>query len=223
MTGSNTHDLRLLALKAQGMTGADIERIVRQARQQARREKRRLTWRDIEKGITGNCRSVLPEERRRMAVYEAGHAVIRHLLQPGHPLTLSIEEHLGFGFATQHRKLIPLEKECEDNLAVMLAGRAAAELVLGNVSLGSGMRPGSDLANATDLALAMETTSGFSRERPLLFCDCVARSELVYASHPITNRVDERLRKAYDVVRHGLIRYAQAHRALSKICWNRAF
>lgn len=210
------HDLRLLALKAQGMTGADIERIVRQARQQARRKKRQLTWTDIEKGIVGNRRAILPEERWRMAVHEAGHALILHILQVGHPLTLSIEEQVGFGFATERRKLVLLEKDCEDNLAVMLAGRAAEELVLGAVSVGSGMRPGSDLANATDLALAMETTHGFSREQPLLFCDGVTRGELLHASHPVTNRVDERLQKAYDAACHGLIRYAAAHRMLAE-------
>ncbi|WP_435655824.1 ATP-dependent Zn protease [Brucella pituitosa] len=223
MTGSEptelnrtTRDLRPLALKAQGMTGADIERIVRQARQQARREKRRLTLKDIEKGISGNRRPFLPEERRRMAVHEAGHAVIRHILQVGYPLTLSIEEQVGFGLATERRKLIPLEKDCEDNLAVMLAGRAAEELVLGAVSVGSGMRPGSDLANATDLALAMETTYGFSREQPLLFCDDIARRELIHANHPVTKRVDERMQKAYDAACNGLIRYAVAHRMLAE-------
>jgi len=209
------HDLRPLALKAQGMTGADIEWIGRQARQQARRKKRRLTWTDIEKGIAGNRRSILPEERWRMAVHEAGHAVIRHVLQVGHPLTLSIEEQVGLGLATERRKLIPLEKDCEDNLAVMLAGRAAEELVLGDVSVGSSMRPGSDLANATDLALAMETTYGFSRKRPLLFCDGVTRGELLHENHPVTNRVNERLQKAYDVARHGLVRYGAAHRVLA--------
>ncbi|MCI1003059.1 ATP-dependent Zn protease [Ochrobactrum sp. C6C9] len=223
MTGSKptelirtTRDLRPLALKAQGMTGADIERIVRQARQQARREKRQLTWKDIDKGIVGNRRPILPEERWRMAVHEAGHAFIRHILQVGHPLTLSIEEQVGFGFATERRKLIPLEKDCEDNLAVMLAGRAAEELVLGAVSVGSGMQPGSDLANATDLALAMETTLGFSRKRPLLFCDGLTRGELVHANHPVTNRVNARMQRAYDIARHGLVRYAVAHRTLSK-------
>ncbi len=222
MTGSKpderirtSRDLRPLALKAQGMTGADIERIVRQARQLARREKRRLTWKDIEKGIIGNRRSILPEERWRMAVHEAGHAVIRHILQVGYPLTLSIEEQVGFGFVTERRKLIPLEKDCEDNLAVMLAGRAAEELVLGAVSVGSGTRPGSDLANATDLALAMETTLGFSRKRPLLFCDGLTRGELVHANHPVTNRVNERMQRAYDTARHGLVRYAAAHRTLA--------
>ena len=223
MTGSrpdeyirSSHDLRPLALKAQGMTGADIERIVRQARQQARREKRRLTWKDIEKGISGNRRPILPEERWRMAVHEAGHAVIRHILQVGHPLTLSIEEQVGFGFVAERRKLIPLENDCEDNLAVMLAGRAAEELVLGAVSVGSGMRSGSDLANATDLALAMETTFGFSREQPLLFRDGIARRELSRANHPVTKRVNERMQKAYDTARNGLIRYAVPHRLLAE-------
>ncbi|MBM6395800.1 ATP-dependent Zn protease [Ochrobactrum anthropi] len=209
-------DLRSLALKAQGMTGADIERIVRQARQQARRKKRQLTWTDIENGITGNRRAILPEERWRMAVHEAGHALIRHILQVGHPLTLSIEEQVGLGFATERRKLILLEKDCEDNLAVMLAGRVAEELVLGDVSVGSGMRAGSDLANATDLALAMETTYGFARKRPLLFCDGVTRGELLHENHPVTNRVNARMQKAYDAARHGLIRYEAAHRTLAE-------
>jgi len=77
--------------------------------------------------------------------------------------------------------------------------------------------PGSDLADATDLALAMETTYGFSRERPLLFCDGLTRGELVYANHPVTNRVNARMQRAYDIARHGLVRYEAAHRTLSKI------
>lgn len=208
-------ELRPLALKAYGMTGADIERIVRQARQRARRGRRRLTWRDIETGIAGDRQPILPEERWRIAVHEAGHAVIRHVLRANRPLTLSIDDRLGFGFATERGKLIPLEKDYEDRLAVMLAGRAAEELVLGEVSVGAGMRPGSDLANATDLALGMETTCGFSRERPLLFRDGIARGQLIHGDHPLTDRVDGRICKAYEVARHGLVRHAAAHLALA--------
>src|ERR1700754_3910447 len=72
--------LRTLARKAQGLTGADIERLVREARQKARRQQRPLSYDDLESLLIGARpeRSLLL--RLRMAVHEAGHSVSRILL-----------------------------------------------------------------------------------------------------------------------------------------------
>ena len=69
-------DLRHLALLAAGRTGADIERIVRELRANARRQKRPFDWSDLEAALRANGRRQLtPELARRIAIHEAGHAL----------------------------------------------------------------------------------------------------------------------------------------------------
>ncbi len=70
--------LRRLATRAMGLTGADIERIVREARLKARRGKRAISYEDIEEGIRGNRPPVPYDLRWRFAFHEAGHAVVHH-------------------------------------------------------------------------------------------------------------------------------------------------
>lgn len=57
--------LNRLATRAMGLTGADIERIVRQARLNARREKRSIRYQDIEDGIRMD-RPQVPHDRKRL-------------------------------------------------------------------------------------------------------------------------------------------------------------
>jgi SpoVK/Ycf46/Vps4 family AAA+-type ATPase len=64
-----------LALAAVGKTGADIERLIREARQKARREKRQLTYTDIHAALTAGQTAMPPELIWRIAVHEAGHAL----------------------------------------------------------------------------------------------------------------------------------------------------
>jgi hypothetical protein len=67
--------LQQLALAAAGKTGADIERLIREARQKARREKRQLTYTDIHEALTAGQTTMPPELVWRIAVHEAGHAL----------------------------------------------------------------------------------------------------------------------------------------------------
>jgi cell division protease FtsH len=64
--------LKTLARKAQGLTGADIERWVREARQKARREGRKLAYGDLESLLAGAKPARSTALRMRIAVHEAG-------------------------------------------------------------------------------------------------------------------------------------------------------
>lgn len=75
--------LRRLATRAMGLTGADIERIVREARLKARRSKRAIRYEDIEDGIRGHRPPVPHNLRWRYAFHEAGHAVVHYGLDLG--------------------------------------------------------------------------------------------------------------------------------------------
>ncbi len=83
--------LRRLATRAMGLTGADIERIVREARLKARRGKREIRYQDIEEGIRGHRPPVPYNLRWRYAFHEAGHAVVHHALDLGPVRGLNID------------------------------------------------------------------------------------------------------------------------------------
>jgi len=70
--GSVPVALKTLARKAQGLTGADIERWVREARQKARREGRKLAYGDLESLLAGAKPARSTALRMRIAVHEAG-------------------------------------------------------------------------------------------------------------------------------------------------------
>lgn len=162
--------LRRLATRAMGLTGADIERIVREARLKARRGKRAIRYEDIEDGIRGH-RPLVPHDLRwRFAFHEAGHAVVHHALDLGPVRGLNIDSgEGGYNLVGFHVWATDTRDWYENMLTMLMAGRAAEQLVLKRVSSGSGGTDDSDLARATRLAFDMERTLGFGSEHPLLY------------------------------------------------------
>lgn len=75
--------LRNLARRAMSMSGADIERLVREARQTARRERRSLAWEDLDRRLSASKPKRSEALRWRMAVHESGHAIARMVLGLG--------------------------------------------------------------------------------------------------------------------------------------------
>ncbi|XOK14259.1 ATP-dependent Zn protease [Agrobacterium tumefaciens] len=162
--------LRRLATKAMGLTGADIERIVREARLKARRGKRAIRYEDIEEGIRGHRPPVPYNLRWRFAFHEAGHAVVHHALDLGPVRGLNIDTgEGGYNLVGFHVWATDTRDWYENMLTMLMAGRAAEQLVLKRVSSGSGGTDDSDLARATRLAFDMERTLGFGTEHPLLY------------------------------------------------------
>jgi cell division protease FtsH len=108
---------------------------------------------------------ILPEERHRFAVHEAGHALVAHQVPGADPLykvtiiprgrTLGGTQQL----PEQERHTLP-EDYLKDRLAVMLGGRAAEKEVLGTISSGAD----DDIRQATALARAMVARWGMSKE-----------------------------------------------------------
>ncbi|PDS76376.1 ATP-dependent Zn protease [Rhizobium sp. L43] len=183
-----------LATRAMGLTGADIERVVREARLKARREKRRLTYAEIEAGIRGHRPPVPYDVRWRYAIHEAGHAVVHHALRLGSIKGLTIDTkdggHNALTFATGTPDTV---EWYERLLAMLMAGRAAELIVLNNVSAGSGGAEQSDLARATRIALDMEQTLGFSSRYPLLYLEHKDPTAILSRDADLATRVHQRL------------------------------
>ncbi|WP_425645725.1 ATP-dependent Zn protease [Agrobacterium leguminum] len=191
--------LRRLATRAMGLTGADIERIVREARLKARRGKRAIRYEDIEEGIRGNRPPVPYNLRWRFAFHEAGHAVVHHALDLGPVRGLNINSgEGGYNLVGFHVSATDTRDWYENMLTMLMAGRAAEHLVLKRVSSGSGGTDDSDLARATRFAFDMERVLGFGSEHPLLYRPHRDPGAVLDRDAELANRVHGRLVAALD-------------------------
>lgn len=206
-----------LAARAMGLTGADIERIVREARLKARRGKRAIRFEDIEEGVRSNRPPVPIDLRWRFAIHESGHAVVHHALDLGPIRGLHIDTGQGgYNLLGFHPSATDTFEWYENMLAMLMAGRAAEALVLKRVSGGSGGADDSDLARATRMAFDMERTLGFGTEHPLLYRPDRGPAEVLDRDPELAARIHERLETAMNratailgertATFHGLIR-----------------
>jgi cell division protease FtsH len=164
-------DLDIIARQTPGFTGADLANLLNEAALLAARHDR--TTIDMEH-IEGSIIRVIagPErrtrlmdetERRTVAFHESGHAIVGHALpnaDPVHRITI-IPRGQALGFTmqlpTQDRYLVR-RAELIDRLAVMLGGRVAEELRVGDITTGAG----DDIKRATATAREMVTQYGMS-------------------------------------------------------------
>lgn len=190
--------LRPLARLAVGRSGADIERLVREARRVARRKGRAVQWCDLAEAL-GGARSRPHAVRWRMAVHETGHALVHLAIGSGAIALISIDaDHGGFVRIEPDEHSLETEAWTMGEIAVRLAGRVAEELVFGDPLAGSGGLPGSDLAVATDTAVMLETTLGFARHQPLLYRSMSDRSHMLALDTRLAARVNARLEECHD-------------------------
>jgi cell division protease FtsH len=192
--------LKALARKAQGMTGADIEHWVREARQKARRDRRSLSYADLESQLTGSKPSRSAALRLRIATHEAGHAVARMLVGFGPIAEISVDAKMGGGFVDgsigTHDEMT--EARLTAVLIGVLAGRAAEEVMLETVTVNAGGADHSDLALATRLALDMETILGIGGKWPLVHRKPGDTTEMLATDPELAARINERLERAYE-------------------------
>jgi cell division protease FtsH len=165
-------DMDEIAARTPGFAGADLANIVNEAALlAARRNKAAVTRSELDEaiervsaGLERKSRIITPEERRRVAYHEVGHALVGHLLPGGSRVAkISIVPRgmaaLGYTMKlpTEDRFLMTAG-ELKAQLAGLLGGRVAEQIVFGEVSTGAG----NDLQRATELARAMVVDYGMS-------------------------------------------------------------
>jgi cell division protease FtsH len=166
-------NLETVAARTPGMVGADLANIVNEAALLAvRRGAESVELRDLEQaadrvtlGLEKKSRVMTPEEKERVAVHEAGHALVALSVKHADPLhrVSIIPRSIGaLGYTlqlpTQERYLMT-EPELEDQIAVLMGGRAAEEIQYGGViSTGAA----DDLERASALVRQMVTRFGMS-------------------------------------------------------------
>jgi cell division protease FtsH len=165
-------DLATLAAATPGFSGADLKNLVNEAAMAAARAGRSaITGTDFDemrdKVMMGTVRSlaIRPEEKHRLAVHEAGHTVVAYFLPTADPVYKVTIIPRGRALGGTHmlpeedRHTLP-ETYLKDRLAIMLGGRTAEKVLLGDVSSGAD----DDIKRATETARAMVSRWGMSEE-----------------------------------------------------------
>jgi len=220
-------DLQKVARSTPGFSGADLENLVNEAALlAARRDRTSVTMLDFEdakdKVLMGAERRSLiisDEEKRVTAYHEAGHALVAHLMpaaDPLHKVTI-IPRGRAMGVTQQ----LPLDDRrnytrtyLKTQACVLLGGRVAEELVMGDMTTGAG----NDLERVTELVRRMVTEWGMSeRVGPLTYGGqahevFLGRDFMQHKEYSESTAViiDEEIRKIIETA------YDTAHNLLSK-------
>ncbi len=165
-------DLSEVAKTTAGFTGADLANLLNESSLlAARRGKELIGMEDIEdayiKIVAGpkkKTRVMKEREKRNTAFHEAGHAIIAHLLPAMDPVQqISIipsGNALGYTLnPPKEDKFSVYKEELKETIVMLLGGRAAEEIVFGDISGGAS----NDIQRATDIAKKMVTQLGMSK------------------------------------------------------------
>ncbi|MFI5358775.1 MAG: ATP-dependent zinc metalloprotease FtsH [Halanaerobiales bacterium] len=166
-------DVKVLARRTPGFTGADMENLANEAAILAvRRNKRVITMEEfddaIDRVIAGPAkkRKVVSEKELKLVAYhETGHAILGELLEHGdrtHKVTIIPRGRAG-GYTIplpEEERSYHTKKELLDRVTSLLGGRAAEEVFLDDISTGAQ----NDMERATQLVRAMVTEYGMSEK-----------------------------------------------------------
>lgn len=183
-------DVEKIAAMTPGMVGADLANLVNEAALLAvRRGKKEVTMSEFEEavervmaGLEKKNRLINPEERKIVAYHELGHALVALSLpgtDPVQKISIIPRGIAALGYTMQvptEDRFLMKKTELLNKIATLLGGRAAEEIVFGDISTGAH----NDLAKATDIARSMVKEYGmsatigqvyFSREKRPLFLE----------------------------------------------------
>lgn len=223
-----------VASRTVGFSGADLENVLNEAAILAAREnKKEVTMDDIEEAATkvklgpAKRRLQSEEDKRITAYHEAGHALVTHSLahmDPVHRISI-----VARGMSLGHTLIPPAADRSHETktrlveqITAILGGRAAEELVFGELTTGAS----NDISNATSVARKMVTDFGMSTLGPINLgpqydVDELGRArflEPTQVSSKMQERVDEEVRKIVEnCYAHAVRVLRRSRRVLDKI------
>ena len=164
-------DLRVVAGRTAGFAGADLANLVNEAALlAARKDKTAVDMKDFDEAIDRliagleKKRVMNSKEREIVAYHESGHAIVASALpglDPVHKISIVQRGFGALGYTMQlpfEDRYLMTRSDLLHQIAVLLAGRSAEEIALGEISTGAQ----NDLQRATDIARAMVTEFGMS-------------------------------------------------------------
>lgn len=174
LTLSADVDVEQLARQTPGFSGADIANVCNEAALiAARHDKQAIEKQDfmdavdrIIGGLEKKNKIITGDERRSIAIHEAGHATVSWMTEFGNPLVkvtiVPRGKALGAAWYMPEERQITHTQVLLDELCSLMGGRAAEELFLNRISTGAA----NDLERVTKLAYAMVTYYGMSDRLP---------------------------------------------------------
>jgi cell division protease FtsH len=235
-------NLDVLAGQTPGFTGADLANLINEsALLTARSGKREITMLELEEGIMRviagpekKTRIMSEKERLVTAYHEMGHAIVGHKLEncdPVHKVSIiSRGQALGYTISLPSEdKFLTTRAELTDTMAMTLGGRAAEEIIFGEITTGAS----NDLEKVTETAKQMVMRFGMSerlgprvfghdRGQPFLGREFSAESDY---SEEIAREIDDEIRRivedAHQTARGILSEYREELDRVSKILLER--
>jgi len=205
---ANDINLSVLAKRTAGFTGADLENLVNEAALlAARRGKNKITMEELEESIDRviagpqkKSRVVSEREKRMIAFHETGHAIVADYLphtDPVHRISI-VSRGMALGYTLQlpeEEKFLKTKEELLEEVSVLLGGRAAEELFIGEKTTGAE----NDLRRATEIVRKMITEFGMSEKLgPLTFGK---KGEFVFLGRDIAAEKNYSDQIAYEIDR----------------------
>lgn len=225
-----TVDVDLLARQTPGFSGADIANVCNEAALIAARHGKKFVGKQdfldavdrIVGGLEKKTKITTEEERRSIAIHEAGHANISWLLQYANPLIkvtiVPRGRALGAAWYLPEERQITTKEQMLDEMCATLGGRAAEDLFLGRISTGAM----NDLERVTKQAYGMTAYLGMSEKLPNL---CYYNNEEYSFNRPYSEKtaelIDEEVKRMvneqYERAKQILSEHKEGHNKLAQL------
>lgn len=223
-------DIDFLARQTPGFSGADIANVCNEAALIAARNSAAVVTKDhflaavdrIVGGLEKKTKVMTVEEKRTIALHEAGHATISWLLQYANPLVkvtiVPRGRALGAAWYLPEERQISTREQMLDEMCALLGGRAAEEIFTGHVSSGAM----NDLERVTKQAYGMIAYMGMGEKLPnLCYYDSQEYSfQKPYSEHTaqlIDQEVQNMIETQYARAKSLLTEHSEGHAKLSQL------
>ena len=227
-------DIDLLARQTPGFSGADIANVCNEAALIAARRNAQTVCRQdfldavdrIIGGLEKKTKVMTAQEKRTIALHEAGHATISWFCEHANPLVkVSIVPRgkaLGAAWYLPEERQITTKEEMLDEMCSLMGGRAAEELFTGHISTGAM----NDLERATKSAYGMIAYAGMSDKLPNI---CYYNNQEYQFQRPYSDTTakimdDEVLKmvnEQYERAKQILLEHKEGHNALAELLISR--
>ena len=226
----NTVDPETLARQTPGFSGADIANVCNEAALIAARHKKNAVGKQdfldavdrIIGGLEKKTKIMTTNEKRAIALHEAGHATISWFLEHANPLIkvtiVPRGRALGAAWYMPEERQITTKEQMLDEMCATLGGRAAEELFIGQISTGAM----NDLERVTKQAYGMIAYAGMSDKLPNL---CYYNNEEYSFNKPYSERtaelIDEEVKRMineqYERAKMVLTEHKEGHNQLAQL------
>lgn len=227
-------DVDFLARQTPGFSGADIANVCNEAALiAARHNKKEVSSQDfldavdrIIGGLEKKTKVMTAEEKRSIAIHEAGHATVSWFCKHANPLVkvtiVPRGQALGAAWYLPEERVITTKEEMLDEMCSLLGGRAAEELFVGQISTGAM----NDLERATKSAYGMIAYAGMSDKLPNI---CYYNNQDYSFQKPYSestakvmdSEVLKMINEEYDRAKKILTEHKESHNKLAQLLYEK--